>query len=548
MALSEQMLLTRTGLPTASDYQIAIFRHVETAIDAYTSRKPVTNAVVQAVAGSGKTTTIVAAANLLPTKLNAVFLAFNRDIALELKSRLPRNVEAKTLNALGWGILRKYAQGVNGGVQPEIDGSKVWGIIRKLGRENKATGQFLRTHGKDVKFLVDMAKAHGIVPAELEGNGFESANGLRDEAATWDGILSHYGKFIAPDIRPTLYRMMREVLTRSLQDETVFDFDDQKYVPVVRRTEDGNRIPCFKFDVVIIDEVQDVSPVDRALVEMVAKKGAIVMGVGDSRQAIYGFRGADTESIAKFSEAFNAVELPLSISYRCARAIIEHARNVYPVIEAAPTASQGSVDTLDEYDTSVFTPGDMVLCRNNAPLISFAYKLIRARVPVFVKGRDIGKGLITLIESLKARDVRDLSIQLSAWEEQQRSIIIQDNPDNEDGIQKITDRADTLRVFISENVDNNVQSVIASIEDLFKTNGRDADDAKDMRGKVVLSTMHKSKGLEAEKVFILDNHLMYGRWIKPGTWQMVQETNLEYVAITRAKETLVYIETDNLKD
>ena len=98
--LSDAMLCTKTKMRTASEYQIGIFRHAtEQMIDPYLANKPVTNAVVQAVAGSGKTTTIVGVAQLIPTSINAIFLAFNTDIAKELKTRLPQNVEAKTLNA-----------------------------------------------------------------------------------------------------------------------------------------------------------------------------------------------------------------------------------------------------------------------------------------------------------------------------------------------------------------------------------------------------------------------------------------------------------------
>ncbi len=556
MALSTQMLLTKTGLQTASEYQIAIFRHIEMAVDLYTQRKPVTNAVVQAVAGSGKTTTIVASANLIPKSLKAVFLAFNKPVAVELGDRLPKHVDAKTLNSLGWGICKRYADGIAGhkiSFDDFNDSGKVWRLIRKI-----ATPEQRKDFGKDVKFLVDQAKSLGIVPADLEGEVeikgqtfiHESANGLRDTDDTWNNILAHFGKAIAPNLRPTVYEMVRKVLVADLLEETCCDFDDQKYFPVVKRTESGDRLPCFKFDVVIIDEVQDVSPVDMGLVQLVAKSGAVVMGVGDSQQAIYAFRGADTESVEKFKAEFNAIELPLSISYRCARSIVERAREVWPTIEAAAGAPEGSVEDLATYTHTEFNArnGDMIICRNNAPIVDFAYKLIRRRVPVFVKGRDIGKGLLTLIDSLKADSVRDLSSNLMMWQEQQAQIILNDNPDNEEAVQRINDRAATLMVFIRENSDGKVDTVRTDIERLFDTGGREGGDKSAMKGKVVLSTIHKAKGLEADTVFFLDQGLLYGRWITPGTWMEIQEKNLEYVGVTRAKNRLVFIDSDGLKD
>lgn len=548
MALSTQMLLTKTGLQTASEYQIDIFRHFEAAIEAYTSRTPISNGVVQAVAGSGKTTTIVAAAKLIPSSLKAIFLAFNKDIAVELGDRLPNHVPAKTLNALGWGICKRYADGVAGykiSFDEFNDSNKVWKIIR-----NHCSKQESSDFGKDIKWLVSMAKSYGVVPAELEGNGYESANGLRDEDITWDRICAHFGRTIDVVTRPTIYRLFREVLTLSLQDELVYDFDDQKYFPVVRRTENGGRLPRFQYDAVIIDEVQDVSPVDLELVKLVAKDNAIFLGVGDSRQAIYGFRGADTQSIEKFKVATNAVELPLSISYRCATSIVEAARAVYPAIEAAAGAPEGEVTELGNYTHEEFSARneDMILCRNNAPIVRFAYRLIRRRVPVFVKGRDIGKGILALIESLNADSVRELNGNLNVWFAQQSEIIRQNDPDNEDAQQRLEDRFATLMVFIGENSDNRIDSLINDVETVLSVKGSDKSDKSAMKGKVVLSTIHKSKGLEADTVFFLDEHLLYKMCGEEGSWDHAQEKNLEYVGITRAKNRLVYITTEGFKD
>jgi len=548
MALSTQMLLTKTGLQTASQYQIDIFRHLETAVEAYTSRTLVSNGVVEAVAGSGKTTTIVGAATLIPASLKAIFLAFNKDIATELGARLPNHVPAKTLNSLGWGICKRYADGVAGykiSFDSFNDSNKVWKIIRE--HCSKADSA---NYGKDIKWLVSMAKSYGIVPAHMEGNGYESANGLRDEDSTWDSICAHFGRTIEVDQRPTVYRLFREILTLSLEDELVYDFDDQKYFPVVRRTESGGRLPCFQYDAIIIDEVQDVSPVDLELVKLVAKKGAIFLGVGDSRQAIYGFRGADTQSIAKFTAATNATVLPLSISYRCATAIVEAARSVYPVIEAAAGAPEGEVTELGNYAHDTFSARneDMIICRNNAPIVSQAYKLIRHRVPVFVKGRDIGKGILTLIESLKSETVRELNSDLNIWFAQQSAILTENDPDNDDAQQRLEDRFATLMVFIGENSDNKIASLIDDVETVLCVRGNDKSDASAMKGKVVLSTIHKAKGLEADTVFILDEHLLYKMSGDEGSWTHTQEKNLEYVAITRAKNRLVYISSEGFKD
>jgi superfamily I DNA/RNA helicase len=190
----------------------------------------------------------------------------------------------------------------------------------------------------------------------------------------------------------------------------------------------------------------------------------------------------------------------------------------------------------------------MIICRNNAPIVSQAYKLIRHRVPVFVKGRDIGKGILTLIESLKSETVRGLNSDLNIWFAQQTQILQENDPDNDDAQQRLEDRFATLMVFIGENSDNSIASLIDDVETVLCIRGNDKSDKSAMKGKVVLSTIHKSKGLEADTVFILDEHLLYKMSGDEGTWTHTQEKNLEYVAITRAKNRLVYISSEGFKD
>jgi superfamily I DNA/RNA helicase len=556
--LSDAMLCTKTKMRTASEYQINIFRHAtEQMIDPYLANKPVTNAVVQAVAGSGKTTTIVGVAQLIPASINSIFLAFNTDIAKELKTRLPQSVDAKTLNSLGWRICFDWSNEVQRaegrskiGWKEFTNGRKIWDIIRDRSVMDKKEAW---DYGKDVNWVIGKAMSYGIVPSSLEDNGFKSVDGQKWDIDTWLAIVKKFEKDdLDIAVLPTVLGFAEKVIIESYSRTNVVNFDEQKYWAVTRLTDEGEYLPRETYDLIIIDEVQDVSPVDRALIQLSLKEGGMVMGVGDTNQSIYGFRGADTDSIQKFCEVFNAIELPLSITYRCGKRIVEAAQRLVPHIEAAPTAHDGAVDQLDEYDASEFNPaaGDMIICRNNAPIVSFAYKLIRGRIPVFVKGRDIGKGIIELVEKVGGKDVLELDRNLNLWETQQYNLIDQNDPDDDEAKARIADRAETLRVFISENGDNKVSTVKTEIESLFDTRGYDNDkkDAAMMKGKVVLSTIHKAKGLEGNTVFFLDAFLLYPRFIQKGTWQWKQEQNVEYVAITRAINRLAYITTKGFKD
>lgn len=548
-------LIAKTGLTTASPLQAAIFNHVDTNLALLQQGGPV-NLVVQAVAGSGKTTTIVAAAKLIPQGMTALFLAFNVRIAKELDSKLPDGVESRTLNSLGMKIIGKYINGLIGR-RVEVNGTgKVWKIIRKLYSRHEVDN-----HGTDVNWLVGMCKSLGIAPsavaAELE---MVSLNGRDDSDESFEGILEHFDHHIDFEYRRTVFRMTREVLAHSCEDLSVIDYNDQKYLAVCLRP-GGKPMNTFPFQVVMVDEVQDVNDVDIALIDLATTRVqkhcirrygvSMVIGVGDENQAVYGFRGADTEAVSKFRAHFDAIDLPLSITYRCAAAIVRCAQEIYPTIQAAPNAIEGEVNrAVGEFDHTLFSPGDdMIVCRNNAPTIELAYKLIARRVPVFVAGRDIGKNLLAVVEKIDATTTVELVEGLEKWYENQYGVIVRKDPDDESAIERLNDRRDTIMVFVNSNVDGRAASVIEAIKDLFHTEVTQKEEDFEQqasRGKVVLSSMHRAKGLEADRVFILDHGLMY-RFAKPGTWQYTQEKNLDYVARTRPKKYLGFIGSDNWK-
>lgn len=522
-------------LPTASHYQTDIFNHIGEQLIAYKEDKPVRSLMVKAGAGSGKTSTIVAAAQMIPSTVRAIFLAFNKDIATELGRKLPKHVLSKTLNSLGWGICKRFADGVNGSpieFKDFTNGYKHHNLVREL-----FTKPEVKEYGVYVRWVVSMCQSLGVVPA-----GRDDVVGVSEYDDTnedLNAIVERFGYDLPLPIRSKVFNMARLVLNKTIDNVIQVNFDEQKYFPVIM-PEMAGLAP--KYDVIMIDEVQDVNDVDLALIKLILKPNGLVVGVGDNRQSIYGFRGADTQATAKFKAAFNAAELPLSISYRCAKSIVAEACKIYPELESAPDAIEGIVSNMGSYENVVFEASDMVICRNNAPTITLAYRLIADRTPVFVKGRDIGRNLISVIEKMKAVDVPDLAREMKDWLRIQTQIILEENPDNEDAVQRINDRYDSIMVFITHNSDGVVATVIADIEELFSTRTKDSDDEYLMKGKVILSSIHKSKGLEAQRVYILDRFLI-GMRATQGSWQMEQENNLAYVATTRAKEFLHYVVT-----
>ena len=464
--------------------------------------------IVDAKAGSGKTTTIVEAANRLDTSSSILFLAFNRSIVEELKSRLPRNVNCATFNSVGWRSWLSFT----GKKFVKVDAAKTRGIIRE-----RFPIDDQEIYAAFVNKMVALAKSNGIT--------------LDSDIDDWYSLADHHGVFVDNEDADytRAYELCRKTLNESIRIANfVCDFDDQIYMPWLRRAS------FQKYDCVFIDEAQDTSPIQADLISRMVANGGKIIAVGDPAQAIYGFRGADHNAMNNIRDTFGAVTMPLSISYRCAKAIIREAQKYVPDIEAFEHAPEGSVKIIDQYSIDDFDSKTAILCRNNAPLIEMAYQIIARGKGVNILGRDIGGGLKNLINKMKAVNVENLSVKLNNWLDKESEKLR--NKDQEDKIQILEDKVTCINVFIDNLPEekNSISDLINAIDALFSSS----------TSGVVLSSVHKSKGSEWDKVFILDfEKLMPSPYAKK-EWQRIQENNLIYVAITRAKKELGYISSN----
>lgn len=487
-----------------SKYQQAIF-------DAATQGRD--NLVIEAVAGSGKTTTLVE----LIQRLNGstIFLAFNKAIAEELKAR---GVNARTFHSLTYRPVLQ-AQQTRAAFDAQKPRSEVKSNkLRELAQQKFSDAEY-RLYGSFAIHLVGLARQQGI------GAGL-----AEDTEENWTQLAEHHD--LEPESTQGTFaagiaaaRKLLEVSNAS----TETDFDDLLYLAV----KEGVSLP--KFDNVLVDEAQDTNAIQRAILCKILKPGARLIAVGDPAQAIYGFRGADSDSLELISTEFNARRLPLSVSYRCPRAVIQQAQAYVSHIEAANDAPEGVVESLGEvgqdFKIANFVANDLVVCRNTRPLIALAYQLLRARIPARVLGREIGQGLISLIEKLNARGIDGLLERLGVYtaREVEKAIAKKD----EAKAAAIQDKTNTIYFLIDSlgERERTIPALIAAIESLFS----------DVRNAVVFATIHKAKGLEAEHVYWLNSSNTPSPWAR-SEWQLKQEHNLAYVAITRAKQTLSYIE------
>lgn len=300
----------------------------------------------------------------------------------------------------------------------------------------------------------------------------------------------------------------------------------------------------FFADGILVHNCQDLNACQREIVLKSCREGRIAW-IGDPSQSIYAFSGADAYSWQQIKESRNPKQMPLSICYRCAKSVVARAKTMVPHIEASETAPEGIVDKVQEskfgeiiqlrYDRRE-TP--MILCRVNAPLISFAFELISRGIPAKVKGRDIGASLIKIVDIVAKNKSFDFEkfVEIAEQYKEQQVRVLSQKADTEMQIESLKDRvASVIEVYkwsITKGA-KNVGDLRAQINGLFDDNTK----------CMILSSVHKAKGLEADTVYILKPSKMPHPMARQ-EWEVVQENNLAYVAVTRAKKELYFVEED----
>ncbi len=477
------------------------------------------NIIIEAVAGAGKTTTLVEAIRLM---FGYVFLgAYNKKMGDELKelTKGMKNVKANTLHGAGMGALYFRYKDI------QVDANKVrdiaYGIIESEERDD------LEPFVGFVLKLVGLAKDTGI--------GFFCA--IEDDSAWFDLV----DKFDVADMLDEELSIEKGIkfaqvlLRKSNKIKNIIDFPDMIYLVLV----DGIRM--LQNDWVLIDEAQDTNPTRRALAKKMLKPGGRLIAVGDPHQAIFGFTGADNDALDQIREEFGAETLPLTVTYRCPKKVVELARNWVSHITAHDSAPDGEViNTTAEKvfgDNPEFdlTPDDVIICRNNAPLVSTAFALIRKGIACRIEGRDIGVQLALLAGKWKVKRLDTLRDRLESYKgrEIQKAMA----KGQEQKAANIADRVDCLEILIerAEEKRLDVDGLIAMIYDMFS----DADKAP--KNILTLSSVHKFKGMERKRVFLLGRGEYMPSPYARQQWQREQEDNLIYVAVTRAMETLVEV-------
>lgn len=500
-----------------SQYQKAIFDYIQHEKG---------NLVVEAAAGSGKTYTLVKALSLIPQDKRVLMTAFNKDIVKELTKKVKEfpNVEVRTLHGLGM-ILTTRGLRI-GGMKPE--GYKYTQLIYNHWQDltktniNKLSRNARKSFVENTKKLVDFGRFY--------------------LATTRSEMIELMTKYDIPCVADEVDVALKVMAIGGKNLDSI-DYTDMIWMPHIY---DLHLQEC-EYDFIMVDECQDLNVAERNLVLRCLKEGGRLIAVGDSNQCIYGFSGSDPDSFRAIQSIPNTVSMPLSISYRCPESVVKFAQNLVPSIEAKQGAEEGVI--LDCVSLDDVHDGDMVLCRNNAPLLQVYCKLLEQGKRAYIRGSDVGKNLQNIVigthKDYLHTNLKQDGVFIRLYEDlfnSRKAIMERYGISQEDAMKHETIQAklDMIRALEVLGADlTTTEELTKKIGDIFPKN--------DKGEGIMLSTVHKAKGLEADNVFIACASLMPSKSALD-EWQVQQERNLMYVAYTRAKKVLGFLNEEETPD
>lgn len=488
--------------------------------------------VCPAVAGAGKTATMLDVYKLLNIDLAGQYIqcvAFNVKAKDEMIARGVEVKHAKTLNGLGHANLSRYAR--NKGLKLDVqDGMKVSRLLRQT---NPELGEIAPAR-RFAKKLIDFVKAHAL---------------KKFDRPTLEGLADHYEVFIdltyeeceerynisLDELESRTYEWIGRTMVENNRVPTdgtwVIDFNDQVYLPVVLG------IRCFENDLLIVDEAQDLSLANKHLVNRCLKKNGLLVLVGDDYQCIYAWRGCEVDGLSKtLGRTHLDVEAsPLTYNWRSGKQIIEFAQTICPHIQCG-NGQEAVVETkkLEDFDVLKLEGDVAVLSRLRAPLVSYAIECLKADKPFTCQMslKFILDNIKIIVEGKNDLSIRAFKRRLAHWVEAKREAYQQQDADK--ALEELED-FDAIMDTILEKVrtTDTVADLVTYIKQLNKQ-------IKESDGSLCLSTMHGAKGLEWDATYLLGYDQIGNRATKD--WKIIEARNLRFVAVTRAKSHLVFID------
>ena len=497
---------------------------------------------------------------------NIVYCAFNKSIVtsfsqewgwlVDLLKTVGVNLRFATINSLGnQAVYQAYGRLQVDSDKTEklvatITGMDIWDLRRQRPTLLKATSQ-----------LVDLCKL--TLTGWTKEGGFDPD--IPDEDL--DRLCSWYDVELNGEQR-SVYELVSKVLARSTDPTRngTIDFNDQNWLPVI------HDLPVASADLALVDEGQDLNRCKQEFCLKIAGRRGRMCLVGDTWQAIYGFAGADVDSIPRMEKLLGITKvLTLTETRRCGKAIVREAQKIVKNFRAHPSNCEGIVrqQTSTKYAEET-EDGDMVLCRVNAPLVSQALRLLKTGRKALIRGRDFGQTLQNFVKKQNADSVEDLLIKSQEWADKESTKENRKKFPSESRILALQDRVDCITAFAEEA--ETIQAILDKMALVFagkvcpkcrKHYGDDQTECYNCNTSeyttlpngtriplkvklvtpqgVLFSSVHRAKGLEADRVFIYLRDAPMPHPMGKLPWEQQQEMNLKYVAVTRAKKELIYV-------
>jgi len=477
------------------------------------------NVSISACPGSGKTKVLEQIWNITQEKVN-LYLAFNKSIVTEAKLKLKYNPYGviSTFHSLGFKTFRKR-------FDTKVDENKVYHIIKR-----EFESSFPVKKREEYKY--SLFSLVGYCKNNLTIQALKTPKYFKED-------IQNIIEFFDLDVYEDIIEHCVVCLEKSNLNTKVIDFNDMLVLPLLYDCD----FPLF--EQVLVDESQDISLAQREMLRRLKDRNSNVrfIFVGDPHQSIYTFRGASFNSIELLQEEFSTETFKLTYSFRCPVEVVKEAQKVYKDdIKSTSRSIEGTVRWNKDYDITeapyardyfrILEQEDfhnsLVLCRTNAPLFNLAYQLLSVGLIPSIRGKSFGKGILKYFKDIEpGMYIFDfLAETRSKVAEKIEKYLAEDKRHL---AERETDKLNTLVVVTSRSTCKYVEELQREIESMFS---KESD--------IELSTIHRAKGLEKEKVFILAPELIPHKSAVQ-EWELEQEQNLKYVGITRSKKELIYL-------
>lgn len=318
--------------------------------------------LLQSTAGSGKTRCLIDAAWRLPTPERSLYLAYNKQATQNLPRPLPRGMQARTVHATGFLMLRRT------GRDPQLNDHKTALLLERL--------SYTRPESADLSEV--LKQAWNIYREEFLRPEPQHLGGLA-HTLNWNAFCpegrapSDWERHLS-----TLLGDLETLSVKAWQEERLIDYTDMLWLCC--------RLGVFnlKVDCAVVDEGQDFTRLRTEFVLRLtghySKTPGRIIAAGDLEQEIYAYSMQERSSLWNVLRQQQAHECSLSLSFRCPKTHVELARLVSSLIHAAPTNRAGQVLHVQAQASALEGP-TTILSRNNAGLLRFAHHLHQSGRP-----------------------------------------------------------------------------------------------------------------------------------------------------------------------